>query len=76
MDASSDAWKYYKSGVIGDDDNCGTGINHAVVIVGYTEAGATPPEEDEEEQEQEEEEQEEEQEEEKEEEQEEEKEEE
>jgi len=43
MDASSAAWRYYNSGIIDADDECGESLNHAVVIVGYTEVGASPP---------------------------------
>lgn len=43
MDASSKAWRYYKKGIIDADDDCGISMNHAVVIVGYTAKGATPP---------------------------------
>ena len=39
VNASSGVFQHYQSGVVGDNDGCPTGINHAVVIVGYTEAG-------------------------------------
>ena len=39
VDASSAAFQLYKSGVLDDTDNCGTSLNHAVVLVGFSEAG-------------------------------------
>lgn len=39
VNASSGVFQHYRSGVVGANDGCPTGINHAVVIVGYTEAG-------------------------------------
>lgn len=45
LDASSSAFQYYRSGVISSTDNCGTSLNHAVVLVGYTD-GAPAPEPD------------------------------
>lgn len=42
VDASSTAFQLYKSGVLDDSDNCGTSLNHAMTIVGYTEVGSTP----------------------------------
>ena len=43
VDASSKAFQFYKSGVLDEDSECGTKLNHALVIVGYTEKGAKPP---------------------------------
>jgi len=43
IDASSYVFQAYKSGVIRDEDNCGDGFNHAVVIVGYTDGGSVDP---------------------------------
>ena len=43
VDASSKAFQFYKSGIIDEDSDCGTKLNHALVIVGYTEKGAKPP---------------------------------
>lgn len=43
IDASSYVFQSYKSGVIRDEDNCGDGFNHAVVIVGYTDGGSVDP---------------------------------
>ena len=42
VDAGSSAFQLYKSGVITEDDGCGTGINHAVVVVGYTDEYVAP----------------------------------
>jgi C1A family cysteine protease len=36
LDAGKAAFQYYSSGVVRASDNCGTTLNHAVVIVGYT----------------------------------------
>ena len=47
IDAGSYVFQTYKSGVIRGSDNCGTAINHAVVIIGYSDVGdstPTPPE--------------------------------
>jgi hypothetical protein len=44
VDAGSSAFQLYKSGVITEDDGCGTGINHAVVVVGYTDEADAEPE--------------------------------
>jgi len=43
LDAGSAAFQWYSSGVIGPNDNCGTELNHAVVLVGYTDSGIEPP---------------------------------
>jgi len=37
VDAGGSVFQYYKSGVIGKNDGCGTNLNHAVVLVGYSE---------------------------------------
>ena len=34
MDASSDYFRFYSTGII-TTEKCGTGLNHAVLIVGY-----------------------------------------
>jgi len=39
INASSGTFQYYKSGVVAANSGCPTGINHAVVIVGYTSSG-------------------------------------
>ena len=38
LDASSYAFQYYRSGVITAADDCGEHLNHAVVIVGFTDS--------------------------------------
>lgn len=42
VDASSSAFQLYRSGVIDESDNCGSSLNHAMTIVGYTDVGSTP----------------------------------
>ena len=42
LDASSAAFQFYRSGVIKEGDNCGYTLNHAVVLVGYTDEGDNP----------------------------------
>ena len=42
LDASGAAFQFYRSGVIKESDNCGTQLNHAVVLVGYTDEGDGP----------------------------------
>ena len=42
LDAGSAAFQWYKSGVVKQSDNCGTSLNHAVVMVGYTDSGSAP----------------------------------
>jgi len=37
VDAGGSTFQYYKSGVVQKSDNCGTSLNHAVVLVGYSE---------------------------------------
>merc|ERR1712045_75148 len=51
VDAGRGVFQFYKSGVVGANDGCGNSLNHAVVVVGYTEQGddgsnddTTPPE--------------------------------
>lgn len=39
VNASSGVFQHYKSGVVANSEGCPTGINHAVVLVGYSEAG-------------------------------------
>jgi len=41
LNASSSAFQFYSSGVVRESDNCGTRLNHAVVVVGYSD-GAQP----------------------------------
>ena len=42
LDASSSGFKHYKSGIF-DPEDCGTDLNHAVAIVGYSnKSGETP----------------------------------
>ena len=36
IEASSPAFMYYESGVLSKRDRCGNNLNHAVVLVGYT----------------------------------------
>ncbi|CAG9310374.1 unnamed protein product [Blepharisma stoltei] len=40
VDADPKIWQFYHSGILTED--CGTGLNHAVVIVGYNNTDATP----------------------------------
>ena len=44
IDAGDGVFQFYKNGVIAKDAGCGTGLNHAVVLVGYTDEddGSTP----------------------------------
>jgi hypothetical protein len=42
LDASKAAFQFYKSGVVSKDANCGTQLNHAIVVVGYTDDGDNP----------------------------------
>ena len=39
LDASSAAFQLYKSGVVKSTDGCGGQLNHAVVMVGFTDSG-------------------------------------
>lgn len=39
LDASRAAFQFYKSGVVPKDANCGTQLNHAIVVVGYSDGG-------------------------------------
>jgi len=49
VDAGRSAFQFYSSGVVREEDNCGTQLNHAVVVVGYTdEEGNDEESEDEE----------------------------
>lgn len=43
VDASSTAFRFYKSGVVTKTDGCTTGLNHAVVIVGYSDDSDDKP---------------------------------
>ena len=36
LDAGSSAFQFYSSGVVEENDGCGTWLNHAVVVVGYS----------------------------------------
>ena len=42
VDAGSSAFQFYSSGVIKEGDGCGTWLNHAIVMVGYTDEGDNP----------------------------------
>lgn len=42
IDAGQAAFQFYSSGVVTAADNCGNSLNHAVVIVGYTDSGSDP----------------------------------
>lgn len=39
VDAGGGTFQFYKEGVVAANAGCGTNINHAVVLVGYTEGG-------------------------------------
>jgi len=45
LDAGRAAFQLYRSGVVREADNCGSSatLNHAVVIVGYTDSGEYNP---------------------------------
>ena len=43
LDAGSAAFQFYSSGVIKQGDNCGTSLNHGVVLVGYSDHTAPNP---------------------------------
>merc|ERR1711997_866948 len=36
LDAGKPAFQFYKSGVVKESDNCGSSLNHAVTLIGYT----------------------------------------
>ena len=42
LDASSDLFAYYKSGIITDSATCGVDTNHEVAVVGFNNASPTP----------------------------------
>lgn len=42
LNASSSAFQFYSSGVVRAEDGCGTSLNHAVVIVGFTDSSYDP----------------------------------
>jgi len=42
LNASSSAFQFYSSGVVRAGDGCGTSLNHAVVIVGFTDSDMNP----------------------------------
>merc|ERR1719361_386732 len=42
LNASSSAFQFYSSGVVRAGDGCGTSLNHAVVIVGFTDSDFNP----------------------------------
>merc|ERR1712141_215671 len=44
LNASHNSFRWYKSGVVKETDNCWTSLNHAVVIVGYTDESEPEPE--------------------------------
>jgi len=39
LDAGTQAFQFYSSGVVKAGDGCGNQLNHAVVVVGYTDVG-------------------------------------
>lgn len=39
IDAGSSAFQYYSGGVLDASDRCGRSLNHAVVLIGYTDKG-------------------------------------
>jgi hypothetical protein len=43
VDAGRSAFQFYRSGVVSASDGCGTSLNHAVVVVGYTDTGDSTP---------------------------------
>lgn len=43
IDAGKGVFQFYKEGVISADAGCGTSLNHAVVVVGYTDKGDSDP---------------------------------
>ena len=40
--AGNDCWRYYKSGILSEENNCPTGLDHGVAIVGLNESGDKP----------------------------------
>ena len=36
VDAGSDVFKFYKKGIFNHEDRCGTQLNHAISVVGYS----------------------------------------
>ena len=40
--AGNDCWRYYQSGILSADNNCPTGLDHGVAIVGLNESGDKP----------------------------------
>ena len=43
INASGGMFQHYKSGVVGINDGCSTSLNHAVVLVGYTDDSRPDP---------------------------------
>ena len=43
LNASSSAFRFYSSGVVRESDNCGSRLNHAVVVVGYSDGSDDGP---------------------------------
>ena len=46
LDAGNAAFQFYKSGVVKADDGCGTTLNHAVTLVGFTDHEDVDPQPD------------------------------
>ena len=40
--AGNDCWRYYESGILSEENNCPTGLDHGVVVVGLDETGDKP----------------------------------
>ena len=40
--AGNDCWRYYESGILSEENNCPTWIDHSVVIVGLNDTGDKP----------------------------------
>jgi hypothetical protein len=41
--AGNDCWRYYKSGILSEENNCPGGLDHGVVIVGLDEKSGQKP---------------------------------
>ena len=40
--AGNDCWRYYESGILSEENNCPTGLDHGVVIIGLNDTGDKP----------------------------------
>jgi len=40
--AGNDCWRYYESGILSEENNCPTGLDHGVAIIGLNESGEKP----------------------------------